>query len=79
MLNKDDAGWFSKINYKLTCIDRTLSPLYLKPINSGMGFKEQLSYYPDQQSYLESKAKAFKANKLIVKLLMIYSISDQHY
>ena len=59
MLNKDDGKWFSKINRALpversmtddrfTCIDRTLSPLNLKPINSGMGFKEQQSLYPDQ-------------------------------
>ena len=41
---------------RLTCIDRTLSPLNLKPINSGMGFKKQ-------QSYLEAKAKAYKAEQ----------------
>ena len=65
MLNKDDGKWFSKINDRLTCIDRTLSPLNLiiKPINSGMGFKEQQSLYPDQQSYLEAKAKAYKAEQ----------------
>ena len=83
LFNKDDGKWFSKINQalpierymtddRLTCIDRTLSPFNLKPINSGMGFKEQQRktsglanelLYPDKRSYLEAKAKAYKAEQ----------------
>ena len=39
MLNQDDGKWFSKINDRHTYIDRTMSFVNLKPINSGMGFK----------------------------------------
>ena len=56
LLNKDDGKWFSQINTRLTSLN-------FKPINSGMGFKEQQSLYPDQRSYLEEKAKAYKAEQ----------------
>ena len=78
MLNKDDGKWFSKINDKLTWIDRTLSSLNLKPVNSRMGFKEQQKktsglanevLYSDQQSYLEAKAKAYKAEQAYRKTI----------
>ena len=59
MFNKDDGKWISK---------------NLKPINSGMGLNEQhrlsqdfqskrLVRLPDQQSYLEAKANAYKAEQ----------------
>ena len=49
LFNKDDGKWFSQINDWLTSLN-------LKPINSGMGFKEQQSLYPYQPFYLEAKA-----------------------
>ena len=65
MLNKGDGKWFCK---------------NLKPINSGMGFKEQQSLYLDQRSSLEVKAKPYMAEQVNqTKLLIIYNISVQHY
>ena len=49
--------------YRLTCIDRTLSPLNLKHINNGNGLKERQILYLDQRSYLQTKAKAYKAEQ----------------
>ena len=71
MLNKDDSKWFSKIINRLTSFN-------LKLINSRMGFKQKqrLSlllpdprYYPDQQSYIESKTKAYKGENVNSKTI----------
>ena len=50
LYNKEDGKWY----------ERTLSPITLQPINSGMGFKK---LYKDEASYAEAKAIAFKAEQ----------------
>ena len=40
LINKDDGKWFSQINDRLTCIDKSFSPLNLKPKNNVMKFKK---------------------------------------
>ena len=48
--NKEEGKWY----------DTTLSPITLKPINSGIKFRQ---LYPDEQSYAEAKATAYKADQ----------------
>ena len=53
LYNKEEGKWYN----------RTLSPKFIKNlelINSGMGFRQ---LYPDEQSYAEAKARAYKAEQ----------------
>ena len=50
LYNKEKGKWYN----------RTLSLINLQPLNSKMGFRQ---LYPDEQSYAEAKAKAYKAKQ----------------
>ena len=53
MYNKDKGTWYN----------RTVSPIFIRNlelINSEIGFRQ---LYPDEQSYAEEKARAYKAEQ----------------
>ena len=59
MYNKEEGKWYN----------RTLSLIFIRNlelINSGMGFRQ---LYPDEQSYAEAKALAYKAEQEIRKII----------
>ena len=89
LYNKDEGKWYDRTLSPITlskgglkaCERSDLKDLSLlnspnlKSINSGMGYK----LYPDQESYLNAKAKTYKTEQENRKIIIIENISMQLY